>query len=140
MRLPARTDAHDIADREIRIVGGRDRADRLYRDSVNVRGLPQEKDQLSRAASDYNQALNLYQEIAPYGKAAQNIRRVEQSIAVGLQRDRQPVPAAPAARSVPTVNSPPAIPPGSLLKFDVELIKVKQPTAAVPGAKVPSSQ
>jgi FKBP-type peptidyl-prolyl cis-trans isomerase len=38
------------------------------------------------------------------------------------------------------VNSPPAIPPGSLLKFDVELLKVKQPTAAVPGAKVPNSQ
>jgi FKBP-type peptidyl-prolyl cis-trans isomerase len=38
------------------------------------------------------------------------------------------------------VNSPPAIPPGSLLKFDVELIKVKQPAPAVPGAKVPSSQ
>ena len=38
------------------------------------------------------------------------------------------------------VNSPPSIPPGSMLKFEVELIKVKQPTAAVPGAKVPSSQ
>jgi FKBP-type peptidyl-prolyl cis-trans isomerase FklB len=38
------------------------------------------------------------------------------------------------------VNSPPAIPPGSLLKFEVELIKVKAPTAAVPGAKVPNSQ
>ena len=38
------------------------------------------------------------------------------------------------------VNSPPSIPPGSLLKFEVELIKVKQPTAAVPGAKVPNSQ
>ena len=38
------------------------------------------------------------------------------------------------------VNSPPAIPPGSLLKFDVELIKVSQPTPAVPGAKVPKSQ
>jgi len=38
------------------------------------------------------------------------------------------------------VNSPPSIPPGSMLKFEVELIKIKQPTAAVPGAKVPSSQ
>ncbi len=38
------------------------------------------------------------------------------------------------------VNSPPAIPPGSLLKFEVELIKEKQPAPAVPGAKVPSSQ
>jgi FKBP-type peptidyl-prolyl cis-trans isomerase len=38
------------------------------------------------------------------------------------------------------VNSPPSIPPGSLLKFEVELIKVKAPTPAVPGAKVPQSQ
>jgi FKBP-type peptidyl-prolyl cis-trans isomerase FkpA len=38
------------------------------------------------------------------------------------------------------VNSPPSIPPGSMLKFEVELIKVKQPAPAVPGAKVPSSQ
>jgi FKBP-type peptidyl-prolyl cis-trans isomerase len=38
------------------------------------------------------------------------------------------------------INSPPAIPPGSLLKFEVELIKVNQPAPAVPGAKVPSSQ
>jgi FKBP-type peptidyl-prolyl cis-trans isomerase FklB len=38
------------------------------------------------------------------------------------------------------VNSPPSIPPGSMLKFEVELIKVKQPTPAVPGAKVPTPQ
>ena len=38
------------------------------------------------------------------------------------------------------VNSPPAIPPVSMLKFEVELIKVKQPAPAVPGAKVPNSQ
>jgi FKBP-type peptidyl-prolyl cis-trans isomerase len=38
------------------------------------------------------------------------------------------------------VSSPPSIPPGSMLKFEVELIKVKQPAPAAPGAKVPSSQ
>jgi FKBP-type peptidyl-prolyl cis-trans isomerase FklB len=38
------------------------------------------------------------------------------------------------------VNSPPSIPPGSMLKFEVELMKVKQPAPAVPGAKAPNSQ
>jgi FKBP-type peptidyl-prolyl cis-trans isomerase len=38
------------------------------------------------------------------------------------------------------VNSPPAIPPGSMLKFEVELLKVKQPAPATPGAQAPKSQ
>ena len=37
------------------------------------------------------------------------------------------------------LNSPPSIPPGSLLKFEVELLKVKPPAAAPgPGSKVPN--
>ncbi len=38
------------------------------------------------------------------------------------------------------VNSPPAIPPGSLLRFEVELIKVKQAAPAAPAPKVPAPQ
>ena len=60
--------------------GYRDRADRLFWDSHNVRGLPQEKDQISRAANDYTRALNLYQEVAPYGNAGLNIKRVQLSL------------------------------------------------------------
>lgn len=60
--------------------GYRDRGDRLFRDSVNVRGLPQEKDQLTRAANDYTRALNLYQEIAPYGNTGMSIKRMQLSL------------------------------------------------------------
>lgn len=60
--------------------GYRDRADRLFWDARNVRGLPQEKDQITRAANDYTRALNLYQEIAPYPNAAVNIKRVQLSL------------------------------------------------------------
>jgi tetratricopeptide (TPR) repeat protein/predicted Ser/Thr protein kinase len=60
--------------------GYRDRGDRLWWDSRNVRGLPQEKDQIQRAQSDYNQALGLYQGIAPYGNANAQIVRVQSSL------------------------------------------------------------
>ena len=59
--------------------GYRDRADRLFWDSRNVRGLPQEKDQITRASDDYKHALNLYQEVAPYANAAAQIVRVQTS-------------------------------------------------------------
>jgi eukaryotic-like serine/threonine-protein kinase len=60
--------------------GYRDRADRLYNDSRNIKGLPAEKDQLQRAADDYKHAMELYQEIAPWGNANASILRVRNSM------------------------------------------------------------
>jgi len=57
-----------------------DRADRLWWDSRNVRGLPQERDQIQRAADDYKRALDLYQEITPYANASTRIVRVQISL------------------------------------------------------------
>ncbi len=60
--------------------GYRARGDRLWSDSRNIRGLPQEKDQIERAEDDYHRALQLYQSIAPYGNANAGIARVEKSM------------------------------------------------------------
>jgi hypothetical protein len=60
--------------------GYRDRGDRLWWDSRDVRGLPQEKDQIRKAADDYRRALELYQGIVPYGSANGNIVRVQGSL------------------------------------------------------------
>jgi hypothetical protein len=69
--------------------GYRERGDRLWWDSRNVRGLPQEKDQISRAADDYRRALELYQGIVPYGNANSAIVRVQQSVESVVIRLRQ---------------------------------------------------
>jgi tetratricopeptide (TPR) repeat protein len=60
--------------------GYRDRGDRLWWDSRNVRGLPPEKDQIQRAADDYKRAEELYQGISPWGKAIVNLVRVRLSL------------------------------------------------------------
>ena len=60
--------------------GYRRGGDRLFWDSRSVRGLPQEKDQIQRAADDYRRSLELYQSIAPYGNANANIARVQASL------------------------------------------------------------
>jgi tetratricopeptide (TPR) repeat protein len=60
--------------------GYRDRADRLWRDAKTIRGLPQEKEQLKNAEEDYARALQLYQNIAPFGNATDNIARVQASL------------------------------------------------------------
>jgi serine/threonine protein kinase len=56
------------------------RADRLWLDARPMRGLPQEKDQIQRAADDYKHALQLYQEVAPWGNSNANINRVQVSL------------------------------------------------------------
>ena len=56
------------------------RADLLFWDSRKMRGLPQERDQIQRAANDYKEALDLYQSIVPYPKAAAGVARVQPSL------------------------------------------------------------
>jgi tetratricopeptide (TPR) repeat protein len=58
----------------------RDRANRAWRDSFSVRGLPQEKDQIQRAAEDYQLALDLYQKSAGWGNAALRIAEMQSSL------------------------------------------------------------
>ena len=60
--------------------GYRDRADRLANDSKSIKGLPAEKDQLQRAADDYNHAMDLYRQVAPWGNANASILRVRDSL------------------------------------------------------------
>jgi serine/threonine protein kinase len=60
--------------------GYRARADSTWWDSRKVRGMPEEKDQIERAADDYKRSLQLYQEIAPYGNANDGILRVGVSL------------------------------------------------------------
>jgi serine/threonine protein kinase len=60
--------------------GYRERADRLWYDSRNVRGLPQEKDEARKVISDYKRALELYQQIVPYNNATAMIAKVQSSL------------------------------------------------------------
>ena len=60
--------------------GYQDRANRLFWDSRKMRGLPQERDQVQRAASDYKEAMELYQSIVPYPGSSAGIARVQTSL------------------------------------------------------------
>jgi serine/threonine protein kinase len=60
--------------------GYRERAERLWKDSQSIKGLPPEKDQLQRAADDYKHADELYREIAPYGNANSAMVRVHNGL------------------------------------------------------------
>jgi len=75
----AARDGYQLGNREkLELADGyRDRGDRLRLDSINIQGLPQERDQISRAAGDYRRALDLYQSIVPYGNSNVQIKRVQ---------------------------------------------------------------
>jgi serine/threonine protein kinase len=60
--------------------GYRYRAESLWAESRDVRGLPQERDQVTRAEQDYRTALNLYQRIAPCCDANTQIVRIQISL------------------------------------------------------------
>jgi serine/threonine-protein kinase len=60
--------------------GYRARADREWWDSRNVRGTPQEKDDIQRVADDYKRAFDLYREVAPYGNSSGGMARVGLSL------------------------------------------------------------
>jgi predicted Ser/Thr protein kinase/tetratricopeptide (TPR) repeat protein len=57
-----------------------DRANALLSDAQDLRGMPQESDEIQRAAADYKRALELYQGIAPYGHATRAALSVQTSL------------------------------------------------------------
>jgi serine/threonine protein kinase/Flp pilus assembly protein TadD len=90
---PGPRDLAQLAD------GYADRAGRLWLDSRDVRGLPQEKEQIQRASADYQTALGLYQSIAPYANSSAQIVLVQhdlETVQARLQELNAP-PPAPAA-------------------------------------------
>ena len=95
--------------------GYQERGNRLFWDSRNVRGLPQEKDQIQRAKEDFDRALGLYQAIVPYANASGNIVKVEnslESVNSRLQQIEQDTGGIPKAGNGNPVSSlPRSVPP-----------------------------
>lgn len=57
--------------------GYRSRADRMRRQSADVRNLPQEREYLQKAADDYRQALDLYRQAIGFGEVSTSMRQVQ---------------------------------------------------------------
>jgi eukaryotic-like serine/threonine-protein kinase len=56
--------------------GYRARGDREWWDSRNLRGTPQEKNDIQRVEDDYKRAFDLYRQVAPYGNSGGAMARV----------------------------------------------------------------
>jgi len=108
---------HAMGDREKAFLadGYQDRGNRLFWDSRNVRGLPQEKDQIQRAKEDLDRALGLYQSIVPYANAYANIKKVQnslESVNFRLQQIEQDTNGIPkAGNGDPMSSLPRSVPP-----------------------------
>jgi tetratricopeptide (TPR) repeat protein len=95
--------------------GYQDRGNRLFWDSRNVRGMPQEKDQIQRAKEDLDRALGLYQSIVPYANANANIKKVQNSLEsvnfrLGqIEQDTNGIPKA--GNGDPVSSLPRSVPP-----------------------------
>ena len=78
----AETKGYQLGNREWSQLadGYRDRANRAWKDSFSVRGLPQEKVQIQQAANDYQRALDLYQKSAGWGNATARIAEMQASL------------------------------------------------------------
>jgi len=78
----AETNGYALGNRErAQLASGyRERADRTWWDSRNVRGLPQEKQQIQQAGDDYQRALDLYQKSAGWGDSNMRIGQVQTSL------------------------------------------------------------
>ena len=95
------------------------RADRLWKDSSTMRGLPQEKDQIERAAEDYKRALQLYQEIVPWGNSSTNVTRIQVSLDNASLRLRQ----IEEGVSTPNVDIRPGMKPGEIIRRILRAVK-----------------
>jgi tetratricopeptide (TPR) repeat protein len=100
------------------------RADRLVQDSRPMRGLPQEKDQIQRAAEDYKRALELYREIAPWGNSGTNITKIQVSldnVNLRLQQIESGVSTSGAQNSLEIHHG---MKPGDILRRILRAVKI----------------
>jgi tetratricopeptide (TPR) repeat protein len=67
-------------------VGYHDRGDALVRSARQLMGLPQEKDQLNRAVTAYEQALDFYLQVPGSGEATSGTRQTQQDLARAHER------------------------------------------------------
>jgi serine/threonine protein kinase/tetratricopeptide (TPR) repeat protein len=100
------------------------RADRLWKDSSSMRGLPQEKDQIQRSAEDYKRALQLYQEIVPWGNSTSNSTRVQVSLDNVNLRLQQIESGVSNSGSQNGLEIHPGMPAGEILRRILRAVKI----------------